>query len=302
MSAFDRKSTAEDVSAGIDLAGKHAIVTGANTGIGFETARALARCGCRVTLACRNLQKAADAKQEIERALPDIADDALQVVELDLASFDSIRKFATEFLGTGQPIHLLINNAGVMLSERSETRDGFEIHLGVNHLGHFLLTNLLLDRIRESAPARVVVVSSSALHFAAMSREFEDMNWSRRKYSGMRAYGNSKLMNALFTNELTHRLEGSGVVANALHPGIVATELGRSQAWYMKILGLAMLPVMKSPERGAATTVMLATQPEFASRGAGFYSDCQLAKRLHPFSGNRDIEQRLWRWSEELTR
>ena len=122
-----------------------------------------------------------------------------------------------------------------------------------------------------------------------------------RKYSGFRAYGNSKLMNVLFANELNRRLEGSGVVVNSLHPGMVTTELGRDQAWYMKIVGLFMLPIMKSPEQGAATSVMLGVGADYADRGAGYYADCAPAKRIHHLSGNRNVEEKLWKWSGHLT-
>jgi NAD(P)-dependent dehydrogenase (short-subunit alcohol dehydrogenase family) len=297
---FDRRSTAEQVSAGVDLAGRHAVVTGANAGIGFETARVLALRGCSVTMACRDLTKAARAREQLIAGTESrVAPAAVDIMRLDLASFESIRSFANEVLSTDRPIHLLINNAGVMLPDRRVTADGFEHHFGINHLGHFLLTNLLLDRLVQSAPARVVVVSSDAMQFAALDAGLEDLNWEKRRYSGWRSYGSSKLMNALFANELQRRHGERGVVANALHPGIVQTELGRDQPWYMAPIALAMLPVMKNPARGAATTVLLATAPELETQGGGYYADCR-PKRVHSLALDEDAAARLWARSGEL--
>jgi NAD(P)-dependent dehydrogenase (short-subunit alcohol dehydrogenase family) len=297
----DGRTTAEEVSQGADLTGRHAIVTGANTGIGWETARVLALRGCHVTLACRDDHKAGAARTRILDRHPEIEPDALRLQPLDLASLSSVRAFASAFLETGLPIHLLVNNAGVMINDYKKTTEGFEIHVGINHLGHFLLTRLLQDRLVESAPARVVVVSSDAQHFGTMTEELKELDLSRKPVTGMRAYGNSKIMNTLFANELNQRLQGEGVVANSLHPGIVRTELGRDQHWYMKIIGLLMLPVVKSPERGAATSVYLATAPHFEKEGGGYFSDCAPAKRSHKLSGNREVEARLWEWSEKTT-
>jgi NAD(P)-dependent dehydrogenase (short-subunit alcohol dehydrogenase family) len=220
-------------------------------------------------------------------------------MRLDLASLESIRDFAKAYLSTGRPIHLLINNAGVMLPDRRVTADGFEHHFGINHLGHFLLTNLLLNRLEESAPARVVVVSSDAMQFAALDAGLEDLNWEKRRYSGWRSYGSSKLMNALFANELQRRHGERGVVANALHPGIVQTELARDQPWYMALIGLAMFPVTKNPARGAATTLLLATAPELETRGGGYYADCR-PKRVHRLALDEGVAARLWAQSGEL--
>lgn len=299
MGKFNRKSTAEEVSAGIDLTGRHAIVTGANTGIGRETARVLSLRGASVTMACRDLEKAEAARDEILAADSRIAKDQLEVMRLDLGQLSQVRDFAKAFLETSRPIHLLINNAGVMLPDRRETADGFEVHFGVNHLGHFLLTHLLLERIRASAPARILNVSSDALHFSSLTESLEDLNWTKRKFSGWRSYGDSKLMNVLFTNELTRRLAHDGVVSNALHPGIVKTELGRDQPWWMSAVGLLMLPISKSPEQGAATSVYLATNDELGREGAGYFADCAPG-RIHPLSDNAQLANSLWKLSEEL--
>ena len=299
MGTFNRRSTAEEVSAEIDLSGRHAIVTGANTGIGKETARALALRGGSVTMACRDLDKAGAARDELLTANSGIGKDQLEVMRLDLGEQAQVRDFAKTFLATSRPIHLLVNNAGVMLPDRRETADGFEAHFGVNHLGHFLLTNLLIERIRESAPARIINVSSDALHFSSLSEALEDLNWEDRSFSGWRSYGDSKLMNVLFTNELTRRFESDGVVSNALHPGIVRTELGRDQPWWMNVVGLLMLPISKSPEQGAATSLYVATNEELGRKGGGYFADCAPG-RVHKLSGNAQLESRLWQRSEEL--
>ena len=299
MAAFNRRSTAEEVSAGVDLAGRHAIVSGANTGIGKETARALALRGASVTMACRNLDKAEAARDELLAASDPIGKDQLDVMRLDLGELAEVRDFAKAFLATSRPIHLLINNAGVMLPDRRETADGFEAHFGVNHLGHFLLTNLLLERIRQSAPARIVNVSSDALHFSTLTAALEDLNWDERSFSGFRSYGDSKLMNVLFTNELTRRHASEGVVSNALHPGIVKTELGRDQPWWMNAVGLFMLPMQKSPQQGAATSLYLATNDELGRQGGGYFSHCAPG-RVHKLSGDAQLQASLWKRSEEL--
>jgi NAD(P)-dependent dehydrogenase (short-subunit alcohol dehydrogenase family) len=301
MSRFGRRSTAEQVSEGIDLSGRHAVVTGANTGLGIETARVLALRGAEVTLACRDMGKAEAARKRIvEGSGGAISDSKLQLLRLDLGQLDSVRSAAAELLSGELPIHLLINNAGVMLPDRRETQDGFEAHFGINHLGHFLFTNLLLDRLCASTPARVVMVSSDALHFATLTRKLEDLDWKDRRFSGWRSYGDSKLMNLLFARELSRRLSGQGVVAHALHPGIVRTELARDQKLLMKVVGIFMLPALKGPARGAATTLYAATAPELGEPGGGYFSDCSPA-RTGPKADDAELASLLWQRSEELT-
>jgi NAD(P)-dependent dehydrogenase (short-subunit alcohol dehydrogenase family) len=297
---FGRRSTAEEVAEGLDLSGRHAVVTGANTGIGYETARVLAQRGAEVTLACRDVEKAEAARQRIVREGGGRTEAALHLLRLDLSHLESVRNAAHELLASGRRIDLLIDNAGVMLPDRRETRDGFEAHFGINHLGHFLLTTLLLERLRASAPARVVLVSSEALQFASLTSELRDLDWEERRFSGWRSYGDSKLMNVLFARELSRRMEGEGVVAHALHPGIVRTELARDQRWPMKIVGLFMLPALKSPECGAATSVYAATAPELGTRGGGYFANCAPANAGSK-ADDRDLAERLWKRSEELT-
>jgi NAD(P)-dependent dehydrogenase (short-subunit alcohol dehydrogenase family) len=296
---FNKNSTAEQVSEGVDLTGRVTIVTGANTGIGFETARVMALRGSHVILACRNHESASSArKRMIASGIPA---ERLELGNLDLGSLAKIRSFAENFVESGRPLHCLINNAGVMIPMRRETQDGFEQHFGINHLGHFLLTNLLRAPLEAALGARVVCVSSAAMQFSALDSTFSDLNWESRKFSGMRSYGDSKLMNAMFANELTRRWKSDRIVANALHPGIIAsTDLGRDQPWYMNIVGLLMLPVAKNIPKGAATSVMLAAAPEYADRGGLYFGDCVEWKSM-PLARDEAACAALWQRSEELS-
>ena len=212
------------------LDGKTAIVTGANTGIGKETAIDLAKRGARVIVACRDVKKGSDAVRDIKEASKS---EEVILKKLDLASLASVRQFSEEILQEESHIDLLINNAGVMLCPYSLTEDGFEMQFGTNHLGHFLLTNLLLDRIKESAPSRVVTVSSGA-HFYG-SLDFDDMMWAHN-YKSVGAYTRSKLANVMFSRELAKRLEGTGVSTYSLNPGIINTELTRHTVAGWKII------------------------------------------------------------------
>jgi NAD(P)-dependent dehydrogenase (short-subunit alcohol dehydrogenase family) len=221
-------------------------------------------------------------------------------MHLDLAALESVREFARAFLASERPIHLLINNAGVMLPSRRETSDGFETHFGVNHLGHFLLTNLLLERIRASTPARIVNVSSDAMHFASLTPELADLDWKERRFSGWRSYGDSKLMNLMFTNELNRRLACDDVAAAALHPGMVKTELGREPTLAMRLIGVAVLPFMKTVEMGAATTLYAATRADLSQPAETYLADCAPA-RTAKLAGDRAVEAKLWELSEQLT-
>jgi retinol dehydrogenase-12 len=299
MAGFGRRSTAEQVSEGADLSGRTAIVTGANTGIGWETARVLALRGAHVVMACRDPERARAGR---ERILSDTRIDAahLELGELDLASQASIRAFADGFLASRRSLHLLVNNAGVMIPMRRETADGFEHHFGINHLGHFLLTCLLLDPLRAADAARVVCLSSSAMLFASLTKSLEDLNWEDRKYSGWRAYGDSKLMNAMFAIELNERFASEGIVANAVHPGIIETELARDQPWFMRLVGLIMWPGSKNVPQGAATTLVAATAAEYAKRGGVYLGNCQ-EMQPHPLALDPAVRAALWAKSEALT-
>ncbi|XP_058281119.1 retinol dehydrogenase 13 isoform X3 [Hylobates moloch] len=204
------------------ISGKTVIVTGANTGIGKQTALELARRGGNIILACRDMGKCEAAAKYIRG---ETLNHHVNARHLDLASLKSIREFAAKIIEEEERVDILINNAGVMRCPHWTTEDGFEMQFGVNHLGHFLLTNLLLDKLKASAPSRIINLSSLA-HVAGHI-DFDDLNWQTRKYNTKAAYCQSKLAIVLFTKELSRRLQGSGVTVNALHPGVARTELGR---------------------------------------------------------------------------
>ncbi|XP_045925311.1 retinol dehydrogenase 13-like isoform X2 [Micropterus dolomieu] len=202
--------------------GKTVVITGANAGIGKETARELAKRGGRIIMGCRDMGKCEEAAKEIRGKT---LNPHVYACHLDLASMKSIREFAERIKQEEQRVDVLINNAGVMRCPAWKTEDGFDMQFGVNHLGHFLLTNLLLDKLKESAPSRVINLASLA-HIVGKI-DFEDLNWEKKKFDTKQAYCQSKLANVLFTRELAKRLQGTGVTVNAVHPGVVATELGR---------------------------------------------------------------------------
>ena len=214
------------------LDGKTVVITGGNTGIGKETAVDLAKRGARVIIGCRNLEKGKEALKEIQERS---GSKDVFLEKIDLASLDSVRKFADSVLISESRLDILINNAGVMACDYQKTEDGFEMQFGTNHLGHFLLTMLLLDLIKKSAPSRIVNVSSTAHTLGSGKIHFDDINFEK-DYSPYEAYFHSKLANVLFTRELSKRLEGSHVTVNSLHPGAVKTDLERHFSAYLQIL------------------------------------------------------------------
>jgi NAD(P)-dependent dehydrogenase (short-subunit alcohol dehydrogenase family) len=279
--------------------GKTVLITGGNVGIGLETAVGLAGLGASVTIASRNTEKGARARDEIaERS----GNDDVEVMALDLARFDSIRSFAADFLARHDRLDVLVNNAGVILSERRETADGFEATFGVNHLGPFLLTGLLLDRLKASAPSRIVNVASEAHKFAIDGLKFDDLQCEGHFFS-YRVYGRSKLANILFTRALARRLEGTGVTANALHPGSVATGFG--QDGDTRLITKATLsiarPFLLSPEAGARTSIWAASAPELDGvSGEYFVRSRRADKKLSRAARDDAAAERLWAVSEEL--
>lgn len=269
-----------------------AIVTGGNSGIGFETVRGLARAGQRVILAGRDRVACERAAAELARGAGDPA--RVEAWDLDLASLASVRAFAARARAELPRVDVLVCNAGVWPRERRVTADGFELALGVNHLGHFLLVRELEPLLRASAPARVVVVSSG-LH-ARGRMAWDDLQLARGRYSGTDAYAQSKLANLLFTFALARRLAGSGVTANALHPGVVKTNLGR------ELPGLLMTmagPLLRTPARGAETSLHLALAPEVASVTGRYFDDKKLRKPS-ALALDRGSQERLWTVSEQL--
>lgn len=213
------------------------------------------------------------------------------LLELDLASLESIQRFSREFLSLEPKLHILINNAGVMACPRSLTKDGFEMQLGTNHLGHFLLTDLLLDRLKAAAPSRIVVVSSSGHKLSDINK---DDLMSERSYNKIKAYGQSKLANILFAKELSRRLKNSGVTVNSCHPGIVQTELGRHMhSWIRLVYRKILKPFYKSIHEGAQTQIRLAVDPELANVTGKYFCDCE---EQEPSKAARDDKSALWLW------
>ncbi|MBS1695305.1 MAG: SDR family NAD(P)-dependent oxidoreductase [Actinobacteria bacterium] len=287
-----------------DQTGRVAVVTGANTGLGYETADALAAKGADVVLAVRNLDKGKAAATSIVRSHPDAN---VTVQELDLTSLESIRSAAEELKSAHERIDLLINNAGVMTTPQLTTSDGFELQFGTNHLGHFALTGLLLDRLLPVAGSRVVTVSSNG-HRMGGAIHFDDLQWQRR-YSRMGAYAQSKLANLMFTYELQRRLARYGTtVATAAHPGSSATELPRYLPPVVRMVTAPIMPLItQSAAMGALPTLRAATDPSVLGGQyvgpAGFAEMRGYPKVVPSNDASHDVavQQRLWTVSEELT-
>jgi NAD(P)-dependent dehydrogenase (short-subunit alcohol dehydrogenase family) len=286
-----------------DQSGRTAVITGANTGLGYETAAALAAKGAHVVLAVRNLDKGRDAVQRITAATPG-ARVALQ--ELDLTSLDSVRTAADELRAANDTIDLLINNAGVMFTPRSTTKDGFELQFGTNHLGHFAFTGLLLDHVLAAPGSRVVTVSSTG-HRLIDAIRFDDLQWELG-YNRFRAYGQSKLANLLFTYELQRRLHGTDTLAVAAHPGGSNTELMRNLPRLVQPLTALARPLFQGADMGALPTLRAATDPNVLGGQYfgpdGFAEQRGYATLVSSNAASHDVDaaRRLWTVSEELTK
>jgi NAD(P)-dependent dehydrogenase (short-subunit alcohol dehydrogenase family) len=279
-------------AAGQWIRGKTCLITGATSGIGRASAIELGRMGAKLVLVGRNPKLGHELMAEIQRAgNPDA-----ELMLADLSSQAEIRKLAADFLATKRPLHVLMNNAGVFNMKRKHTGDGLEQVFAVNHLAYFMLTLLLLDRIKESAPARIINISSD-LHQRATIR-FDDLA-GERSYGGMSSYGQSKLANILFTYELARRLAGSGVTVNCVHPGAVATNLARDNGLTTVAWNLAST-FMKSTEKGARTQVFLASSPEVADVTGKYFIDSKEA-RSSAESHDATIARRLWEVSAQMT-
>jgi NAD(P)-dependent dehydrogenase (short-subunit alcohol dehydrogenase family) len=276
------------------IAGKTVMITGATAGIGRVTARELARMGANLVLVCRNRARGEETVREIRAAA---GNEEVELMIADLASRAEIRRLAEGFLATRRPLHVLVNNAGIFNLRRETTADGIEAVFAVNHLAYFLLTSLLLDRLRESAPARIVNVASDAHHWGTI--DFADLQ-AERRYRSMGVYGRSKLANILFTYELAKRLEGSGVTVNCLHPGAVGTQLGSNNGWIARVLLPLLRPLMRTPEHGAETSIHLASSPEVEGVSGRYFVD-RREKRSSPESYDAEVARRLWETSERMT-
>lgn len=276
-----------------DLQGKTFVITGANTGIGKITARELARRGAHVILACRSADKTQPVIDEIVR---ETGNDKLEFVALDLADLASVRRCAEQLLARNIPIHGLINNAG-LAGSRGTTKDGFELTFGTNHLGHYLLTRMLLDRIKQSGPARIVNVASAS-HYQAKAINWEALRKKTKSRTGLPEYAVSKLSNVLFTKELARRLEGTNVTTYALHPGVVATDVWRRVPspvrWVMK-------KFMVTPEEGAQTSIRCATDPELANETGRYYDRDGKERRPNKLANDEQLAAELWVRSAEWT-
>ncbi|MDQ3722717.1 MAG: SDR family oxidoreductase [Actinomycetota bacterium] len=277
------------------MAGRVCAITGASSGLGLQTALGLARMGATVALLCRSVERGERAREQIAATT---GNTNLQVVACDHANLDSVRAAAGELLARFDALHVLVNNAGLMLMQRRITVDGFEETLQVNHLSAFVLTALLRERLAASAPARVITVSSIAHRAARL--DFDDLQ-SERLYDGLYVYGRSKLANVLFTYELARRLEGSGVTANTLHPGIVRTGFGHNNGPAMRaFMMLSQLPpIGVSPRRGARTQIWLASALAAEDVSGRYFARCR-AHRSSRISYDRDAQRRLWDASEAL--
>jgi retinol dehydrogenase 12 len=267
------------------------LVTGANTGIGKATALALAREGWRVWVAARSAAKGEAAVASIKAAA---GSDSVFFLALDLADLESVRSCAEGFLARGEPLHVLVNNAGVG-GVRGLTKQGFELMFGVNHLGHFLLTQLLLERLTSTAPARVVTVASDA-HYQARGIDWEALRRAARGITGLGEYAVSKLCNVLFSAELARRTAGTGVTTYALHPGVVASDIWRRVPWPVRPLITRRL---LSVEEGAATSLYCATSPAVASDSGLFYDKC--APRPASPVATPELAAELWQRSQAWT-
>jgi retinol dehydrogenase 12 len=270
----------------LSLDGRVALITGANTGIGLVTARELARQGAQVFIACRSPERARAALEQIRAAAADAG--RVQALALDLGDFASVRSCARDFLARKLPLHLLINNAG-LAGTRGFTASGFELAFGVNHMGHFLLTQLLLDRLRASAPARIVTVASRA-HTRTDGIDWEAVRRPTRTRTAITEYAASKLANVWFSAELGRRLAGTGVHTYALHPGVVASDIWRSVPWPIRPL---MTLRMISTEEGARTSLHCATSPDVAGQSGLYYDKC---RERSPSSVGRDAARALELW------
>jgi len=281
-----------------DMDGKTVVVTGGNSGIGYQTALALSTMGARVIVTARNADKGRAAVAAVNDTVDGQA--AVQLVVFDLANLASVRRGAAEILELAPRLDVLINNAGLIQTLRSETVDGFETTFAVNHLGPFLFTNLLLDRLVESTPARIVNVASTSHAAARHGMSFDDLQ-STRRYRAMRVYGQSKLANILFTLELSRRLSGSGVTANSLHPGTVRTGYGADgDARGFLAFGIKIAaPFFLTPAKGARTSIYLASSPDVAGVSGEYFVQCK-ARQPRRWAQDPDAAARLWRVSEEL--
>jgi len=280
----------------LPMAGKVVLITGGTGGIGKATAIGLAAIGARVGITGRDLARAEQAAADIRSASENPAVDAFAS---DMTSQAEVRRLAAAVLDAYPRLHVLVNNVGGFWAHRHPTADGLERTFALNHLAPFLLTNLLLDRLKASAPARVVTVSSGAQSMGRI--DFDDLQGAHN-YSGQRAYNQSKLANIMFTNELARRLDGAGVTATSVHPGVVRTNFGaEDQAWFFTIISRVVRPLLKTPAQGAKTPIYLASSPDVDGISGQFFVN-RKPKTANKVAYDTDMTARLWRGSADLVK
>ncbi len=273
----------------MELKNKTAIITGATSGIGRVTAIAIAKEGARLVLPVRSIEKGEALKEEIAQKT---GNTNVEIMHCNLASLDSVRQFAEDFQKKHKKLHLLVNNAGLWEAKRKASVDGIEMNFAVNHLAPFLMTNILLDTIKKSAPARIISVASTAHKYGKM--RFNDLE-GEKSWGSMQSYAQSKLANILFTRRLAKELEGSGVTANCLHPGVVNTQLfNKLPGFIQKISSLFMI----TPEKGAQTSIYLATSPKVENITGEYFDKKKIAKTT-AHARDMQVADKLWEVSKE---
>ncbi len=277
------------------LDGQVCVITGATSGVGYETAKRLAQAGAHLILVCRNVEKAEGVKAEIAG----LFDAKIDLVQADFSNLDDVQSAATQILHRFPVIHVLINNAGIHLTKRTLTADGFETAFCVNHLASFLFTRLLLERMIESAPSRIIQVNSEGHRFGGL--KLDDLHWKKRRYRGLQGYGASKTAQLLTVWELADRLNGSGVTINAVHPGEVATNIGMNNGflyrWYQKYL---LFPLLKDPKISGEALYYFAAAPELSTTSGKFFN-LTTEEKPAAHALDRATGKRIWDISEELT-
>ena len=277
-----------------EIKNKNVLITGATSGIGEATAIDLAKKGANIFFIARNNLKAQNLSDKIEF----ISGKRPKFFIADLASLKNIKESALEFISLDIPLHVLLNNAGLINNNRKETVDGFEEVFSINHLAYFYLTHLLLEKLKEGTPSRIINVSSGA-HAFVKGFNFDDVN-SLKEYKPFKVYGYSKLANILFTKKLSQVLENENIIANCLHPGVVGTGFGQNNGIFSKILFNLSKPFMRSSEKGAETSIYLCSSPDVSDVSGQYFYNCKIAKTT-TWANNQEDADRLWDLSKELT-
>ncbi len=279
-----------------DMSGKRVMITGCTAGLGRAAALALADMGATLLLVCRNRSKGEQLATEIQHAT---GRDDCELYVGDMSSQRDIRAIARAFTATERPLDVLFNNAGVVMQERTTTPDGIETTFGVNHLAYYLLSVLLVDRLKASPAARIVNTASDAYKFSGKQLDFDDLQGERR-YTTFGAYGASKLANILFTRELARRLRDTSVTVNAFHPGMVGSDFAKNNGWVAQVAMTLLKPIARSTLKGAETGIYLCTSPQVEGCTGGYYYERALHETAAGARNDEDA-RRLWEISEELT-